>query len=116
MVHDSLAHSRSFHINIINGSNPIFLSQDMSFPSSTIILSNALPREHQGIAASLVSTVVNYSISLGLGFAGTVESSIKSHNPNVLHGYRSAWYMGIGLAGMGWVIAAAFVVTSMNRK
>lgn len=89
---------------------------DMSFPSATIILSNALPRTHQGIAASLVSTVVNYSISLGLGFAGTVESSLNHQGHDVLRGYRSAWYMGIGLAGLGWVVAAAFVLTSFQRR
>ncbi|KAE9984727.1 hypothetical protein EG328_008344 [Venturia inaequalis] len=50
---------------------------DMSFPAATLILSNAVKREHQGIAASLVNTVVNYSISLGLGFAGTVEVNVN---------------------------------------
>jgi hypothetical protein len=45
---------------------------DLSFPCGTIILSNAMPREHQGIAASLINTVVNYSISLSLGIAGTI--------------------------------------------
>ena len=46
---------------------------DMSFPAATIILSNFMPREHQGLAASLVNTIVNYSISIGLGIGGTVE-------------------------------------------
>ena len=81
---------------------------DMSFPSATIILSNSMPREHQGMAASLVTTVVNYSISLGLGFAGTVESRILADGGTTLQGYRSAWYMGIGLAGLGIVVAVAF--------
>jgi hypothetical protein len=35
--------------------------------------SNTLPKDQQGMAGRLVSTVVNYSISLGLGFAATVE-------------------------------------------
>jgi MFS family permease len=81
---------------------------DMSFPSATIILSNSMPRHHQGMAASLVTTVVNYSISLGLGFAGTVESRILADGGSTLQGYRSAWYMGIGLAGLGIVVALAF--------
>lgn len=34
---------------------------DMSFPAATLILSNAVKKEHQGIGASLVNTVVNYS-------------------------------------------------------
>ncbi|CZR55885.1 related to Drug resistance protein YOR378W [Phialocephala subalpina] len=42
---------------------------DMSFPAGTIILSNGMPREHQGIAASLINTTVNYSISLRFGIS-----------------------------------------------
>ena len=44
----------------------------MSFPSGILILSNAMPHKDQGVAGSLVNTVVNYSISMGLGIAGTV--------------------------------------------
>jgi MFS family permease len=80
----------------------------MSFPSATIILSNSMPREHQGMAASLVTTVVNYSISLGLGFAGTVQSRVLAGGGTILQGYRSAWYLGIGLSGLGVVVAVAF--------
>ncbi|KAF4309795.1 hypothetical protein GTA08_BOTSDO01838 [Botryosphaeria dothidea] len=46
---------------------------DLSFPAATLMLSNAVSREHQGVAASLVNIVVNYSIALRLGFAGTIE-------------------------------------------
>ncbi|KAJ5754928.1 Drug resistance protein [Penicillium manginii] len=51
---------------------------DMSFPAATLMLSNSVERKHQGIAASLVTTVVNYSISLSLGFAGTVETHVNN--------------------------------------
>jgi MFS family permease len=46
---------------------------DMSFPAGTIIMSQSIPKQHQGVAASLTNTIVNYSISMVLGFAGTVE-------------------------------------------
>jgi MFS family permease len=88
---------------------------DMSFPAATLILSNAVRKEHQGIAASLVNTVVNYSISLGLGFAGTVEVQINNggHTPaDLLKGYRGAWYMALGLAGLGLGISAIFLAKS----
>ena len=88
---------------------------DMSFPAATLILSNAVSREHQGVAASLINTVVNYSISLGLGFAGTVEIHVtKGDNTfdDTLHGYRSALYMGIGLAGLGIFLSFIFVLKS----
>ena len=89
---------------------------DMSFPSATIIMSNTMPREHQGMAASLVTTVVNYSISLGLGFAGTVQSRIDPNSENILAGYRAAWYLGIGLAGLGIIVALAFVASSLVEQ
>ena len=78
---------------------------DMSFPAATIILSGAVPKEHQGIAASLVLTTTSYSISLGLGIAGTVASRIDPNGTDLLRQFRSAWYTSIGLAVMGLVIA-----------
>ncbi|KAL9056375.1 MAG: hypothetical protein Q9162_002966 [Coniocarpon cinnabarinum] len=95
---------------------------NLSFPAGTILLSNALPKENQGIAASLVSTTVNYSISLGLGFAGTVDRYV-SPDPaapgglNILRGFRGAWWFGTGLDGLGLIIALYFVwVTRPNRQ
>ncbi|OIW33099.1 major facilitator superfamily transporter [Coniochaeta ligniaria NRRL 30616] len=86
---------------------------DMSFPAATIILSNAVKKEHQGIAASLVNTVVNYSISLGLGFAGTVEVHVNNGGKtpeDVMKGFRGALYMGVGLSVLGLVLCGAFLV------
>ncbi|KAJ5700827.1 hypothetical protein N7536_003840 [Penicillium majusculum] len=88
---------------------------DMSFPSGTLILSNSMPRHHQGLAASLVATTVNYSISLGLGFAGTVETHVNDVGHNVLRGYRGALYMGIGLASLGLVLSICFMFTSWRK-
>lgn len=81
---------------------------DSSFPAATFILSRAMPRQHQGLAASLVTTFVNYSISIGLGFAGTAEGQVNGQGKNVLQGYRGAFYMGVGLAGFGVVVALIF--------
>ncbi|EME43602.1 hypothetical protein DOTSEDRAFT_54370 [Dothistroma septosporum NZE10] len=82
---------------------------DLSFPSGTIILSNSTPKHDQGIASSLVNTVVNYSISLGLGVAGTIVSNIDKKGGSVIDGYRGAWYLGIGLDGIAVAIALYFV-------
>ena len=78
---------------------------DMSFPAATIILSSSVPKEHQGIAASLVLTVCNYSISLGLGVAGTVVVEIDKTGTNLLKQFRSGFYTAIGMAGTGLAIA-----------
>jgi hypothetical protein len=88
---------------------------DMSFPAATIILSDEIPKGQQGIAASLVNTVVNYSISIGLGIAGTVESSLNAGGTDILKGYRSAWYTGIGLSGVGVLIAILFTIKSISH-
>jgi predicted MFS family arabinose efflux permease len=85
---------------------------DMSFPAATLILSNAVKKEHQGVAASLVNTVVNYSISLGLGFGGTVEIYVNNggHTPqDILKGYRGAWYVGCGITSLGLAISIIFL-------
>ena len=92
---------------------------DMSFPAATVILSNYVPRKHQGVAGSLVTTVVNYSISLGLGFAGTVQVNVdEGATPtlSLLKGFRGAWYMAIGLAALGIMVACYFVYDGFGKK
>ncbi|CAN9185878.1 unnamed protein product, partial [Alternaria alternata] len=80
---------------------------DMSFPAATLVLSNTLPVKQQGVAASLINTVVNYSISIGLGFASTVEVNVNHNGAETELGYRGAMYMAIGLAGLGLVVSTA---------
>lgn len=80
----------------------------MSFPAATLLLSNLMAKEHQGVAASLVNTVVNYSISIALGIAGTIEGHVNDGGKSELKGYRSAWYLGIGMAGSGTILACIF--------
>lgn len=92
---------------------------DMSFPAATVILSNAVSQKHQGIGASLVTTVVNYSISLGLGFAGTVEVNINGggHTPaQILKGYRAAEYLAIGFSSLGIAVSLLFVWKEYKQK
>ena len=94
------------------------VGMDMSFPAATLILSNAVSKEHQGVAASLVNTVVNYSISLSLGFAGTIESHVNrgGRTPvDVLSGYRGALYMAIGLSSFGLFLSGVFVIKGYWR-
>ena len=84
---------------------------DMSFPAATLMLSNAVERKHQGVAASLVTTIVNYSISLSLGLAGTVEVHVNNggHTPDdLLKGYRGALYLAVGLGGLGMFLSAIY--------
>lgn len=86
---------------------------DMSFPAGVVILSNFLPREQQGVAASLVNTVLNYSVSIGLGIAGTVEHYVVANGKSELEGIRAAYYTGMGLAGMGVIVGLVFVLEQL---
>ena len=95
------------------------IGMDTSFPAATIIFSDAVPHKYQGMAASTVMTIVNYSISLGLGFAGTLETNINRGGltkEDRLRGYRGALWLGVGLAGLGLVLSLVFVAKERRKK
>ena len=79
------------------------LGIDLSFPSATLMISQLVPPERQGVAASLVATIVYYSQSIGLGIAGTVEKYVS--DGNLLAGYRGASYTGTGLSALSFVVS-----------
>lgn len=89
-------------------------AMDMSFPAASIILSDYLPNHHQGMAGSLVSTVINYSVSLFLGMSSCVETEIKLSTHNVLLSYRSGLYFGIGVASLGIFCSLIFIFVQRN--
>ncbi|KAI1212416.1 MFS general substrate transporter [Annulohypoxylon truncatum] len=81
--------TQTFLCNLI-----ITWGMDLSFPAATLMLSDLVSSEHQGIAASLVTTVVNYSGALAMGVAGTVELHVNNGGKTpegILKGYRGAW-------------------------
>jgi MFS family permease len=117
-------------------------AMNLSFPAATILLSAALPKEKQGIAASLVSTMVNYCISSGLGLAGSIHrhsfevASSKHGRPHIrppgppppmsdrgppgmdeirIESFRGPWWFAVGLSGFGVLIAASFMF-KVRRK
>ena len=81
---------------------------DISFPAASLVVSNRMPANQQGVAASMLNTAINWSISLGLGIAGTVESEMAKRHKSTLEGYRHALYTGIGLSALGVIIALVF--------
>lgn len=82
---------------------------DLSFPAASIILSDYLPPHHQGMAGSLVSTVVNYSVSLFLAVGSLVESEVKKRTADELYSIRQALHFAIGLSGCGVIFLLVFV-------
>ena len=97
----------------------ITVGMDTSFPAATIMFSNAVAQQYQGMGASIVLTIVNYSISLGLGFAGTVETNINHGGltkADRLQGYRGALWLSVGLAGLGLVFSLIFVAKGYRKS
>ncbi|CAI5758529.1 unnamed protein product [Candida verbasci] len=86
---------------------------DLSFPAASIILSDILPQHHQGMAGSLVTTMVNYSVSLFLGISSCVEIEIFKHNQDQLGSYRAGLYFGIGVAAIG--VICSFVLIFLTK-
>ncbi|KAK3066982.1 hypothetical protein LTR53_016403 [Teratosphaeriaceae sp. CCFEE 6253] len=72
---------------------------DFIFAASQVIVSGSVGRKHQGVAGSLIGTLLTYGLSTGLGFAGTVEAYTNDGGQDVLKGYRNALYLGTALAG-----------------
>lgn len=103
---------QTYWLNSFIGVLIIPFGMDMSNPAASILLSNSMAKEHQGTAASLVVTTVNYSISLALGIAGSVELAARGGRNDVLAGYRGAQHMGLGLGGLGLILAAVFALRS----
>ena len=82
---------------------------DLSFASSGILISNAVLPEEQGVAGSFVSTVVQYSIAIGLGIAATVEAHVNKGGSDIVLGYRGAYWLGIGFAAIAFFVVVLFV-------
>ncbi|KAG8162977.1 hypothetical protein KVR01_007455 [Diaporthe batatas] len=103
---------QTYWLNSFIGVLIIPFGMDMSNPAASILLSNSMAKEHQGTAASLVVTTVNYSISLALGIAGSVELAARGERGDVLAGFRGAQHLGLGLGGLGILLAAVFALRS----
>ncbi|KAH9993646.1 MFS general substrate transporter [Xylariaceae sp. FL0662B] len=106
--------TQTFLCNLI-----ITWGMDLSFPAAILMLSDLVSSEHQGIAASLVTTVVNYSGALALGIAGTVELRVNNGGKtpqDTLKGYRGAWYVAIGLSTLGLTLSLIFAWRFSRRQ
>ena len=85
---------------------------DLITTSGQIICNNSVPREYQGVAGSLVGTLLSYGMSTGLGFAGVVEVQTFGSGQTkeeLLHGYHMAAYLAVGLAGLAFFLCAFFI-------
>jgi MFS family permease len=82
---------------------------DLITTSSQIIASNTVPMKHQGVAGSLVGTLLSYGMSTGLGFASTVEVHTNDNGTNLLQGYHSAAYLAVGFSTCALILSVFFI-------
>lgn len=82
---------------------------DLITTSAQIVASNTVEKKHQGVAGSLVGTLLSYGMSTGLGFAGTVEVYTFDGGRNLLRGYHCAAWLAVGLAVASLVLSLGFV-------
>jgi MFS family permease len=89
---------------------------DFVYTAAQIIASNSVRRNQQGVAASLIGTLNLYGNSLGLGFAGTVETEINKGSIYPVRGYRAALYFGAAIAAVGLAINVFFVRMKKDER
>ena len=89
---------------------------DLVYTAAQIIASNSVRRSQQGIAGSLIGTLNLYGNSLGLGFAGTVEVETGRHGQQIIRGYRSALWFGVGIAAVALILDMVFVRMSKDDR
>lgn len=92
------------------------LCPDFMSTAAQIVTTNSVRRYEQGIAGSLISLLQLYGASIGLGFAGTVESNTNNNGTEVLAGYRGALYFAIGLAAAALAIDMLFVRVPKDER
>lgn len=82
---------------------------DWSFPASTILMSDTLPPNLQGMAGSLVTTAVNYGISLWLGIGANVSQQLSERGHTSLEAWRGEMYFSVGSSGL-CVLMALYLI------
>lgn len=91
---------------------------DLVYTAAQIIASNSVKRHQQGIAASLIGTLNLYGNSLGIGFAGTVETELNKRTRSLdpIKGYRAALSFGIGIAAVAMMVDVLFVTMAKDTR
>ena len=87
---------------------------DMSFPAGSIILSDNLPAELQGMAGSLLNTMIMYGMSLALGIAGTVEGEVAKRTDK-LGVHKACMEFALGLSSSSVVVAIIVAAITLHK-
>ncbi|KAI8312327.1 hypothetical protein K4K59_006209 [Colletotrichum sp. SAR11_240] len=85
------------------------LCPDFVYVAAQIIASNSVGKREQGVAGSLIGTLNLYGNSLGLGFAGTIESQLIKNGASHVTSFRAALYFAMALSVAALVLDFGFV-------
>ncbi|KFY43543.1 hypothetical protein V495_03903 [Pseudogymnoascus sp. VKM F-4514 (FW-929)] len=94
----------------------VAFSPDFIFTAAQIVASNSVSKDKQGIAGSLIGTLMTYGMSTGLGFGGTVEVYTNSGGTDLLRGYRGALYLGVGFGAISLILSLLFVRINKDER
>ena len=89
---------------------------DLTFTAAQIIASNTVSLTAQGVAGSMVGTVLNYGLAWGVALGSIVEQHTNKGGTDELRGLRGAGYLGVGMAGLGLTITWVFVRLPKDAK
>ena len=103
--------AQAFVAALIMGSGPDFV-----LTAGQVITSNSVGRHEQGVAGSLIGVVQVYGLSIGLGFAGTVERYVNDGGRDPVKGYRGAIFLGVGFCVLALVINLLFVRMPADKR
>jgi predicted MFS family arabinose efflux permease len=94
----------------------VAFSPDFIFTAAQIVASNSVSKDKQGIAGSLIGTLMTYGMSTGLGFGGTVEVYTNRGGTDLLRGYRGALYLGVGFGAISLILSLLFVRINKDER
>ncbi|KAF4838916.1 putative MFS-type transporter [Colletotrichum tropicale] len=92
------------------------LCPDFVYVAAQIIASNSVGKREQGVAGSLIGTLNLYGNSLGLGFAGTIESQLIKNGASHVTSFRAALYFAMALSAAALVLDFGFVRMSKDDR
>ncbi|GAA6016075.1 hypothetical protein JCM11491_000660 [Sporobolomyces phaffii] len=101
--------SQTFWAMIFPAEIIVVFGPDLSFASGALIIANSVPPSMLGIGGGLMNLITNYSISIGLGIAGTVEVYTNDGGRDLLQGYRSAFWFASCISFTGLLLVLAVV-------
>ncbi|CCF57477.1 hypothetical protein KAFR_0C04860 [Kazachstania africana CBS 2517] len=99
----------------------IAIGLDVAFPSATLLLSNGVLNEQQGLAAALAATALNYGTALGPGVATLIityqcDDCLARSDGRFVHAVHIAGYVAIGTAGIAVVVAIFGSITEYYKE